>query len=331
MAIYFDHQTNEIESVGSEGTLENFASDIIQGSDGNTYNLRAGNQGTPAGNARGENSVDLQTARSLADYAATGGYSAILGGQDNWCAGPHAVISGGQTNSASATHGAITGGYSNQISNNYGFIGGGYDSLVDGQYGSVVGGYQNHCNSNYGVVIGGRESMVHGNAPYGVAHGLNAQANHYGERAFANGEFFDKGDRQAAETLLSRSVTHSSTAWFDLYLDGTSTSYLLVVDTAVNGNTAWTFEALIIGATSGMGKTFSFKIQGCVECDNGAISILNQTTTTIYDGDDTSFDARAAVDGTNRALLIQVSDSDGASDVVRWVCHLHTVVLRWNS
>lgn len=346
MTVELNHTANTIEAVGSIGSLVNFGG-ITQGTDGNTYNIRAGNEGATAGSARGEYSVDLQTFRDNANDVATGANSVIVGGdsnqidaggsdsvivggQDNWTTQPWTFIGGGQENQTGATHAVVCGGYSNQVSNIYGSILGGYNGLVSGQYGSVIGGLDNQCQANYGVVIGGDDCWVHANAPYGVAHGLEAQAMRYTERCFANGQFFDRGDNQFGEMVLSRSVTHSSAAWFDLYLNGTDTTYLAVLDTAVNGNTIWTFEAMIVGATSGLGKTFSYKITGCVECDNGTMSILGQSTSVIHESD-TNFNAQAAVDGTNRALLIQVSDSGAASDVVRWVCHLKTVQLRWNT
>ncbi|MEL6660145.1 MAG: hypothetical protein AAFR36_27015, partial [Bacteroidota bacterium] len=68
----------------------------IQGTDGNTYNIQAADDGVgttvdltaielstytvPAGNVRGEHAVDLQTVRISSSQVASGDYSALLGG-----------------------------------------------------------------------------------------------------------------------------------------------------------------------------------------------------------------------------------------------------------
>ena len=51
--------------------------------------------------------------------------------------------------------------------------------------------------------------------------------------------------------------------------------------------------------------------------------------TTIDNADDASFSARVTADDTNDALLIEVSDSDGASDTVRWTAHVTTSELTY--
>jgi hypothetical protein len=58
---------------------------------------------------------------------------------------------------------------------------------------------------------------------------------------------------------------------------------------------------------------------GCIENDGGTTALKGVPTVTVVDdADDVSFDAQAAADDANDALLIQVSDADAASDLVRW-------------
>ena len=86
-----------------------------------------------------------------------------------------------------------------------------------------------------------------------------------------------------------------------------------------------TFHVLIAGATSGLAKSFSFIIEGAIKNDGGTTTLLNSTVTTVYDTDDTSFDARVSADDTNDALLIEVSDADSGGDTVNWVAKISTV------
>lgn len=112
---------------------------------------------------------------------------------------------------------------------------------------------------------------------------------------------------------LIRDVTHSDASWYELFLDGSTVRATIPTDTI------WAFEALIAGATSGQVKGFAFHILGAIENDGGTTALMGTpTVTTVDDSDDVSFDARATADDTNDALLIEVQDSDGASDVVRW-------------
>lgn len=104
-------------SGGSGGTT--------QGTDGNTYNIRATNEGATTGNARGELSVDLQTSKNNSSQVASGGASAISGGIRNTASGLRSTISGGYTNVASNDGASIGGGYSNTASGKYSTIPGG--------------------------------------------------------------------------------------------------------------------------------------------------------------------------------------------------------------
>jgi len=293
-------------------------------------------------------------------------YSVICGGQNHIIAanGTYNFIGGGFDHQIDGTYGTICGGWTNVIAGSgsaYNFLGGGHDNSIGGSYNVLGGGEDcyisgnNHCfvgggdtcnaqaaaavcvgglnntsAGNYGGILCGSDNQVHNNGVYGcVTHGTGAQAEHYGERTFSNGKWFERGDRGFLEAVMSRQVTHSTTAWFDLYLNGTDTTYLLKFDAPNNTDQVWTFEAMIVGQNSDNTKKFSYKITGMAayKLSTTTMSESHQVTT-IYE-DDTSFNVQAAVDNTNNALLIQVADADGNSDEIRWVCHLKAVKTRW--
>ena len=74
----------------------------VQGTGATTLNIVAADEGTVAGNARGENSVDLQTTRTTAVEVASGDSSSIIGGIDNRASGGNSTVLGGQDNISSA-------------------------------------------------------------------------------------------------------------------------------------------------------------------------------------------------------------------------------------
>lgn len=125
-----------------------------QGEGVTTYNVQAKDEGTIAGNARGESSVDLQTTRTAATEVASGDYSALVAGQNNTASGAGSFCGGGLDNSASNTRSVVMGGNGNTAS---------------GSASVVLGGI--------GCTASGAETLVAGE---------NATASHNGARLFAD-------------------------------------------------------------------------------------------------------------------------------------------------
>jgi hypothetical protein len=123
------------------------------------------------GNARGDNSVDLQISRTLNTQVASGEYSFIGSGKNNRNLAPNSIIVGGVSNYINGSVGSsyqnkvIVGGDSNQISNiatRNTFIGGGYGNNINGgtEGGLIVGGYQNTLSGDKSVISGGQSNTI---------------------------------------------------------------------------------------------------------------------------------------------------------------------------
>lgn len=222
----------------------------------------------------------------------------------------------------------------NVAAGQYSFLGPGLDNSLSGDYSLIVGGSGITVTGNRSAVIGGNGTTVSGYFSVDLAGLYNSiAADHavtFGSGVsalldfgfyFGNGNFAATGDNQTMFLNVWRSVTHSTTAWYQLYIDGTGDQLTVPL------NSVWTFDILISGATTGLGKSFGFRIEGTIENDGGTTTLLASTVTTIYDTDDTSFDARVSADDANDALLVEVSDSDGASDTVRWSANLRIVAV----
>jgi len=88
----------------------------VQGTGATTRNIRASDEGTVVGDARGENSVDLQVLKSASTMVAAGAKSVLLGGQDNTASGLNSAVFGGARNVASGNNSIILNGADNTAS-----------------------------------------------------------------------------------------------------------------------------------------------------------------------------------------------------------------------
>ena len=156
-----------------------------------------------------------------------------------------------------------------------------------------------------------------------VAHvqGSNAVASQRGQHAESSGWHAANGDAQYTRVVVRDVVTHNDANWRSLYLDGGSTKFLIAA------NEVMTFDILLVGTTAGCSKSFGFAINGVIENDGGSTSLLASNVTTLYDADDTDFDARVVADDTNDALDLQVKDSTSGANVVRWTAVIRAVTV----
>ena len=243
------------------------------------------------GDARGTRAVDLQTDRNNATEVASGQES---------------FLAGGANNTASNYGDAVIGGYGNSVNGGAGVYIGGGDGLIDGYAAIGIGGYDNQAPIDYTIVKG---SGAKTHSYFQEAHGQRQQ---------------NVGDAQVSRFPLSALHDHNNATWRTLDL---------FTDEGINipADTVMTFRALIVGATQGCAKSFSFEIVGKIKNDGGTTTLDASTVTTIDDSDDTSFDCRALANDTDDTLEIQVSDADGASDSVKWCARVVTAEVTWDA
>ena len=131
----------------------------MQGNDA-TYDIQAANEGATAGNARGENSVDLQTVRSVATEIASGIQSTLSGGNQNTASGYRSTTSGGFNNDSIASYTTVGGGSGNIASNLYSTVSGGSGNGASGTYSTIGGGFNNNSIASYTTVGGGSTNIA---------------------------------------------------------------------------------------------------------------------------------------------------------------------------
>jgi len=127
---------------------------VVQEDDGTItpkLNIRAHNEGATVGDTRGDNSVDLQTAKTNSAYVAAAPYSVILGGQNNGITadGNHSVVGGRGNHTNSCKYSLITGNTNTLNSGNFSTISG-YRN---------IGNFGNFCNIS-GEIYNGVTKVV---------------------------------------------------------------------------------------------------------------------------------------------------------------------------
>jgi hypothetical protein len=136
-----------LTGVGGGGT--------VQGTDG-TYDILAANEGATAGDARGENSVELQTIRQSSTFIASGDHSTIAGGKSNRACSNGATVAGGHYNYANGICSFVGGGFGNCANGIDSIVGSGNNSKALGARASVLGGMNVTAEGYMSTAGGGR-------------------------------------------------------------------------------------------------------------------------------------------------------------------------------
>lgn len=177
---------------------------------------------TTGGNARGAQAVDFQTSRVASYQAATGAYSAILGGINNAAQNTASVQVGGQSNINSGNLGFGGGGQSNQITGFGGVLVGGVSNLVTGPFSVVPGGTYATDRGRYGSV-----AYASGDFPSGAAGDAQLTAGVLRTSVATGGSGQLTADGAAAGTANVLNLTSG--------MAGTYRGYVTVRDTVTGG------------------------------------------------------------------------------------------------
>ena len=256
----------------------------------------------------------------------------------------HAEGSVGNTASGYSSHAegrSNTASGSNSHAENLSNIASGSESHCEG-YSSVANGAQSHCEG-YDCQASGAYSHAEGKnctASGSYSHAQGGWCTAYGVYSFAMGKygyaarqfqlahggdmFTSAGDAQYSRDILRREVTHSDATHYVIGNDDSSTGPILPVDTA------WTFEAQVIGVTADCGKIFSYLVNGCIKNVGGTVTLLASNVTTIYE-DTGTFDCEVVANATSDSLSIRVWDTGSGGDTVRWVATLQLTQITFAS
>jgi|GEM_PF-2397480 len=285
---------------GSNNTTSGYAATI----GGGTGNNATASTGTIGG---GSNNTASNTSTTISGGAnnTTSGFAATVGGGTNNDAGlvdadRYAVIGGGYGNHITGGYDStIGGGGSNQITADHSTIGGGQSNQSKGQYGTIGGGYLN--------VISATNSTIPG--------GYQAQTTHYGEMAYAGGNFANPGDAQATTYVLRGTTTDDGGNYY-LYLDGDTGSESITIP----ASHAMFFDIQVVAIESSSNNySAGYHFTGIIKRDlNNNTTFIGTPTQDTFEGTGSSaWNAEVTADDINEALAIHVTGDTGQT--IRWV------------
>ena len=159
---------------------------------------------------------------------------------------------------------------------------------------SVAIGNTNTSSAQDSIAIGSNNVA---SESYAIALGFRSKADRKRELSFASGYASAVGD-----TRVSRFHDYDrhaiSSSWQNI--DSLQGGITLPSDGVAMGTT------LIVGSTTGAGKTIGFKIDWLAENDGGTYAIVQQSLTSL-DSEDTSIDAQMAI--SSDKIVAQVTDA----------------------
>lgn len=274
----------------------------VQGTD-HTYDIQATDDGSPDGNARGESSIDLQTARTNATEVASGTQSVLIGGSNNTASNGAATIAGGTNNTASGQQTFIGSGNSNTASGFRSAVIAGNGSSADGTNAIVIGGTSNTATANFSTVVGGK----------------NAETKRTGTTAIGGGDgsTFTDGEAQCGQAVWSGRTTNNSATELFLTNDGSS-RFTLDSDSAVTLE-IW---ASVVDEAAPSTYNAGFKFVGTVVNDSGTTAIGGAGSITKTSNPSAAFafgggDMSVTADNTNDSIKVEVTGLTGRN--IRWV------------
>ena len=308
---------------------------------GGSYNVAEAQHATIAGGGPSEpdRSPETTNNRVTDDYGTIGGggnnqtgngdgystnrpYGTVGGGCANTAMSEFSTVGGGQDNTANGNTATIGGGGNNTASGVNSTVSGGANNTASGQHSATVGGGDRNSASGRGATVSGGEDNSASGQFATVSGGTRAHASHYGQMAYASGQFGDPGDAQASLYVL-RNATNDDIPT-ELFLNdpwGTLPPERLTV---AEGRTL-TFDILVVARSDG-GASAGYTVQGVIENVGGTTGFIG-TPTMVELGKDADWTVAIQDDDPNGALSIQVTGS--ADTDIRWVATVRTSEVAW--
>jgi hypothetical protein len=210
-------------------------------------------------------------------------------------------------------------------SGNYSFAGGGGIQPVtaSGNYAfafgagtTAGGGYAlagGHGSKAAGICAFAFGMQCSASGTYTTSAGAYANADNFGQVAYAAGQFANAGDAQRSNYVL-RNSTSGATAT-NLFLDGKSAVLVLTTN-----QTTWGYTVYVSAYDSTDNYAGRWKIEGCVKRDNnGNVTMVGTPAVTSWVDSGFSGSATCVADNTAKALQVQVTGV--ASKTIRWAAH----------
>ncbi len=213
----------------------------------------------------------------------------LTGGDRNYVSGEGATVSGGGSDSALGAYSTVSGGKFNKTSELAASVGGGYNNTASGEFATIAGGYR-------------------------------ANADKYGQHAYASGSFSENppyGDAQTS-VFVVRNKTYLGVSSVDLYLNGSNARMTL------NDQDAWAFRALVVGKDNTNLRRAAYIVTGLIVRNGSTTTLYGLSTTVIYESK-AGYDAMAY--SNLNSLCIRVTGDTKVE--MRWVARVEVSQLNY--
>jgi hypothetical protein len=254
------------------------------------------------GNARGNNSVDLQIYQSTTGVAsgdisvcgggrantASNNYSVVSGGYSNISSGQFSYVGAGTSNTASSNYSTVSGGQSNVASTNtHATVVGGQGNTSSGLY-SISGGTTNTASGSRSISLGDSNTasgygavciglLNTGTGQYSFSIGFSSASYLESQFSLASNKFSSNGDAQQSLLTARNSSALTTGATLALSLDGTGTSKLIIPN---GNNRMWNVQVRWVAVVTAITGTATGVTVGDTKTSTDLLAVAKRSGTT---------------------------------------------------
>jgi len=147
---------------------------------------------------------------------ASGNWSVVAGGANNFCDGWHSTIGGGYLNNTMGGNATVAGGRGNDAGAHGATVGGGRGNSAYEEHSTIAGGHANSCGGEYGAIGGGQGNEV-GAREATVGGGFDNRISIFGEAATIPGGVQNRaeGPRSFAAGSHAHALHQGAFVWAD--------------------------------------------------------------------------------------------------------------------
>jgi hypothetical protein len=228
----------------------------------------------------------------------------------------YATVGGGWLNTASGKGSAIAGGDHNTANGESSIVAGGDHNTASGESSIVAGGVYNTASGSFGATVGGGSANTASGSVATVPGGRSGVASHYGEQAYASGQFAAGGDAQTSLYVLRQET--GDAALTELFLDGSAERITLAADRVM------TFDILVVASHRfGGGSSAGYQVAGVIRNIGGVTAFVGTPIKTVLGENVAGWDVQVEADDALDALVVKVQGSNAST--IRWVAAVRTV------
>ena len=162
-------------------------------------------------------------------------------------------------------------GYNNSVSGGNSIILGGSNNNVTSNFSAVLAGNTNKITGNYSSILNGNNNLINNN--YSLSSGYGSKSTKLGQISHSLGYFNVIGDSQISTYIFRRSITHSTTNYYDIGINNLDPLSDLDGGIQLSNSQMLSYVVNIVGISTTNNKFWNFKISGAIFKNDSGIYI----------------------------------------------------------